>query len=203
MLKNQNLSDLTKNQMAQPNIYFFSDSDIEIRPNSIEHAYLAIIQDDLNAAEKILINIDSPRAKWASVMLSIIKDRFLYVYPTFFQIRNFLEIDLDFLIKNKKIDYVENLLGALEIFSSINQEVYKFAGRVMFENSLWTASLKYFEESKKIFYNDPELHYLLTKYYLKMNNIKEAYFYINECLKLLPTYYPAKILKQQIEEIGF
>ena len=125
------------------------------------------------------------------------------VYPTFFQIRNFFEIDVDFLLKNKKIDYVENLLGALELFLNINQEVYKFTGRVMYENGLYTAALKYMEESKKAYYNDPELHFMLAKYWIKFGKYKEAYFYINECLRFLPSYYPALELKQKIEESGF
>ena len=207
MVRNQNLLKLTENKMdlCKENFYFFSKEPtvLEILPNSLEHAYLAIITDDLQAAELIFNGMDSPRARWGSILTGIIKNRVLNIYPTYFQIRNFFEIDTDFLLKNKKIDYVENLLGALELFSNINQEIYKFAGRVMYENKLYTAALKYLELSKKIYYNDPELHFLLSKYYLKIHQFKEAYFYISECLKLLPSYYPAQVLKQQIEEIGF
>ena len=188
------------------NDFFFFKEDCtgsEISPNSIEHAYLAIINDDLSAAEKIFKLIDSPRANWGYILTGIIKNNCITIYPTFFQIRNFFEIDVDFLIKNKKIDYVENLLGALEIFSNINQETYKFAGRVMFENCLYSAALKYMEESKRIYYNDPELHFMFAKYWVKFKKYKEAYFYINECLRFLPSYYPALTLKQQIEENSF
>ena len=185
------------------NLFFFDYSEIEVKPQTLEHAYLAIINDDLDAADKIFKSQDSPRSNWGEILVSIIKNRCITVYPTFFQIRNFFEIDVDFLIKNKKIEYVENLLGALQVFSSINQEVYKFAGRVMFENSLYAAALKYMEESKKIYYNDPELHFMLAKYWIKFNKLSDAYFYINECLKLLPSYYPAITLKKQIEETGF
>ena len=123
------------------------------------------------------------------------------IYPTYFQIRNFLEIDLDFLLKNEKLDYVEQLLGALEFFSGINQETYKFAARVMYENNLLSAAYNYMLKSKEIYYNDAELQFMLARYFLRVHDIEEAYFYINECLKLIQDYYPALVMKQKIEEM--
>ena len=118
--------------------FFYNDcSAIEIYSGSVEHGYLAILNDNLDAAEEIFTKIDSPRAKWGNILVSILKG-YMQKYPTYFQIRNFLEIDLDFLLKNEKLDYVELVLGALEIFSAINQEVYKYAARVMYENKLYS-----------------------------------------------------------------
>lgn len=190
--------------LNKENFFFFSDdcSEFVIYPNSIYHAYLAILNDDLDMAEHIFLKNDSPRSKWGKSLVSILKG-FMTEVPTYFGIRNFLEIDLDFLLKNKKIDYVEQCLGALDILSTINQETFKFTARVMLENRLYTSALKYLEKSKQIYYNDPELHFMYAKYYTDVNKFQEAYFYINECLKLLPSYYPALCLKQRIEENGF
>ena len=81
-------------------MFFFSrDSDIFFKPGSIEHGYFAILDDDLETAAGVFENIDSPRAKWGKVLVSILKG-YMNIYPTYFEIRNFLEIDLDFLIKN-------------------------------------------------------------------------------------------------------
>ena len=185
-------------------LFFFYEncSDLVITPNSIEHAYLAIINNDLRSADIIFSSLDSSRARWGKSLVSILKG-FMSFYPTFFGIRNFLEIDIDFLLKNNKIDYVEQCLGALEILSTINQETYKFVARVMLENKLFSAAIKYMDKSKQIFYNDPELHFMYAKYYLDTKRYNEAYSCINECLKLLPCYYPAQIIKEKIEEIGF
>jgi tetratricopeptide (TPR) repeat protein len=190
--------------LNKENFFFFSDkcSELTIVPNSLEHAYLAIINEDLQSADAVFANLDSPRARWGRSLVSILKG-FMTTYPTYFEIRNFLEIDLDFLLKNNKIDYVEQCLGALEVLSTINQETYKFAARVMLENKLFSAALKYMDKSKQIYYNDPELQFMYAKYYLDAQRYKDAYFYINECLKLLPTYYPALVMKERIEEIGF
>ncbi len=183
-------------------IFFFSEGkDVIIRPNSIEHAYLAILNDDLSLAEEIFSSNDSPRARWGEILAAVLSG-YVDIYPTYFQIRNFLEIDLDFLLKNEKLDYVEQLLGALEFFSGINQETYKFAARVMYENNLLSAAYNYMLKSKEIYYNDAELQFMLARYFLRVHDIEEAYFYINECLKLIQDYYPALVMKQKIEEMG-
>ncbi len=183
--------------------FFYNDSSsIVIHPKTLEQGYLLILNDELEKAFQVFSALESSRALWAVSLIAVLKG-FLKKYPTYFQIRNFFEIDLDFLIKNEKINYVEQLLGALEIFSSINQEVYKYAARVMYENKLYSIALKYMNHSKKIYYNDAELHFMLAKYYIKLSDYENAEFYVNECLKLIPDYYPAKILKQQIDDSWF
>ena len=177
--------------------FFAKDSVVNFKAISVESAYLAILNDDLDTAFSIFKSIDSPRAKWGVVLVDIVKG-FIEHYPTYFDIRNFLEIDLDFFIKNEKIDYVEMILGSLEILSNINQETYKYVARVMIENDLNKAAIEYLEKSKNIFYSDPELHFLLAKYYFKIKEYQKADFYIIECLKILPEYYPAKIFHNEI-----
>lgn len=182
--------------------FFYTDcSFVEILPNSLEHAYLAIINNDLSSAKEIFKTIDNPRAKWGGVLISVLNG-YLDIFPTYFQIRNFMEIDLDFLIKNEKLDYVEQLLGALEIFCTINQEAYKFAARVMFENNLLSAAFNYMKKSKDVYYNDAELHFMLARYYISVHDYEKAYLCINECLNLIPDYYPALQYKQKIEEMS-
>ena len=181
--------------------FFYSiDKDVIIRQNSIEHAYLAILDEDLVSANKIFSSIDSPRAKWGRALVSVLKG-YIENYPSYFQIRNFLEIDLDFLLKNEKLDYVEQLLGALDFFAGINQETYKFAARVMYENNLLSAAYNYMQKSKEIYYNDAELHFMLAQYFMRVHDYERAYFYINECLNFIPDYYPALLMKQKIEEL--
>lgn len=177
--------------------FFTKDYSIEFKPKSVEHAYFAILNNDLDSAKKIFEYLDSPRAKWGKAFVDILSG-YIEIYPSYFEIRNFLEIDLDFLIKNEKIDYIESFLGSLELLSSINQETYKYVGRVMFENRFYKASREYLEKSKNIFYKDPELHFLFAKYYIKTREYEKADFHLDECLNILPDYYPAKLLQKEI-----
>lgn len=179
-------------------MFFFSKKDnVNIKPKSVEHAYFLMLNNDLISAQAVFNSLDSPRAKWGKALVDILLG-YIEIYPTYFEIRNFLEIDLDFLIKNEKIDYIEQVLGSLELLSSINQETYKFVARVMFENRLYKASREYLEKSKEIFYNDPELHFLFAKYYIKTREYDKADFHLDECLNILPDYYPAKYLQKEI-----
>lgn len=177
--------------------FFTKNNEINFGPNSLEHAYLAILEGDLISAQKVFKSIDSPRARWGRVLTDILSG-YLKNYPTYFEIRNFLEIDLDFLIKNEKIDYVELVLGSLEVLCEINQETYKYVARVMLENRLYKAAREYLEKSKSVFYNDPELHFLFAKYYITAREYEKADFYLDECLNILPEYYPAKQLQKEI-----
>lgn len=179
-------------------MFFFSKNDeYNFKSGSIEHAYLALLENDLETASKVFSSLDSPRAKWGKALVDILSG-YIEVYPTYFEIRNFLEIDLDFLLKNEKIDYVELVLGSLELLSDINQETYKYVARVMLENRLYKAAREYLEKSKDIFYNDPELHFLFAKYYLTTRDYENADFHLDECLNILPDYYPAKCLQKEI-----
>lgn len=179
-------------------MFFFStDEFTTFKPKSVEHAYLAIVNDDLDTALNIFKNIDSPRALWGIALTNMLSG-YIEKYPTYFEIRNFYEIDLDFLLKNEKIDYIENLLGTLEFLSKINQEIYKYTARVMLVNNLPEIAKKYLDMSKEIFYNDVELHYIYAKYYLSNRQYNKANFHIDECISFLPDYHPAKELKKEI-----
>lgn len=179
---------------------FFFDEKIKettFTSRSVEHAYLAILNGDLRTASAVFESIDSPRARWGKSLTDILSG-FIEHYPTYFEIRNFFEIDLDFLLKNEKLDYIENILGALQILSDINQEVYKYTARVMYENKFYNAALKYMEKSKEIFYNDPELHFMFAKYYINTQNYELANSHIDECLHIVPTYFPAIEIKKEV-----
>ena len=179
-------------------MFFFSqNSNFVFKSNSIEFAYLSILNDDLSRAKSIFSSIDSSRAKWGKALVGILEG-YLDSYPTYFQIRNYIEIDLDFLIKNSKIDYVELLLGSTEHLIITNQETYKYIARALYENNFYKIAKVYMDKSKEIFYNDPELHFIYAKYFININNLRKALFYINECLKIVPNYYPAILLKEKI-----
>lgn len=180
-------------------MFFFdkTDNNTTFTARSIEHAYLAILNNDLKSAGAVFETLDSPRARWGKVLTGILSGYMEY-FPTYLEIRNFYEIDLDFLIKNEKVDYIENLLSSLKILSDINQEIYKYTSRVMYENRFYNSALEYMEKAKELFYKDPELHFMFAKYFMNTKQYNKADFYLNECLKIIPKYYPAVKMKKII-----
>lgn len=178
-------------------MYFFNQNIIESDSNKLKQAYIAILNNDLDIAYNLFAEEDSSRSRWGMALIEILKSNIIH-FPTYFEIRNFFEIDLDFLIKNKKIDYVETLLGASELLININQEVFKYAARVLFENYYPEIGFNYLKKSKDILYKDPEMHFMLAKYYINKEDYTTALSYINECLKFVPDYFPAQKIKKII-----
>lgn len=127
----------------------------------LENAYSLLFNEDLEKAKFAFSQIkDSDvRAKWALFMISLIEGN-VKEYPTYLQLRNFLEIDLNLLIHYFKGDYVEKIIRYCDFMFTINPEVYKFIGRVLYNNNLEQQALFFLEKAKSYFWHDPELHYL-------------------------------------------
>lgn len=159
---------------------------------ALEYGYSLLINDELEESEKIFkINADSDiRAKWALYMISLIRGS-VGEYPTYLSIRNFLEIDLNILIHYCKGDYVEKIVRYADFMYTINPEVYKFIGRVFYNNDLYEQAMFFLNRAWNYFYNDPELHYLLAYIYYNGQDYAKAQKSAQDCLGVLPNYYPA------------
>ncbi len=102
----------------------------------LEYAYCKLLKGDAETAKNEflkILNYDT-RANWGYKLTQFI-DGYVMNVPSYFQIRNFLEIDLNLLIKSKLPDFVENVINGADIFYSINPESYKFIARVMLYNN--------------------------------------------------------------------
>lgn len=164
-----------------------------------EAAYCCLILDKLDRAEQLFSiakEYDS-RARWGLLLLQFIKDD-IHTFPTYFEVRNFLEIDLGILILYCKGNYVDKIIKYADYMAYYNPECYKFIGRVFWANNLLSAAMFYLRRAKDKFYHDPELHYLLAYiYYYHNKNIKECHKSLKTCLEILPEYAPAKNLAKQ------
>ena len=67
----------------------------------VEAGYCCIVLDELDKAEKLFMQAKNSdiRASWGLFLLQLIKGD-IKSFPTYFQVRNFLEIDLNILILN-------------------------------------------------------------------------------------------------------
>ena len=170
----------------------------------LEYGYCQILEDNLDEAKRIfngLKDVDV-RAHWALFMISLIEGNVLE-YPTYFELRNFLEIDLNILIHYYKGDFVEKIVRYADFMFSINPEVYKFIGRVFYNNNLFEQSKFFLKRAKSYFYNDPELHYLLAYIFYSIKDYTRARIATNDCLAILPKYYPAVAMSEYLAAKGF
>lgn len=162
----------------------------------LEAGYCCIMLDKLDLAREFFekVKYDNIRANWGLFLLQLIRGD-IHSYPTYFEIRNFLEIDINLLITYCKGDYIEKIIRYADFMAYYNPECYKFLGRVFWANNMMPASLYFLKVAKDKFYQDPELHYLLAyvSYYNDHDKIasKKA---LDACLNLLPEYFPARNL---------
>ena len=166
----------------------------------VEAGYCCIVLDELDKAKELFQEVQEvdTRAKWGLILLQMIKGDIL-TFPTYFQIRNFLELDLSILILYCKGEYVEKIIRYADFMAYYNPECYKFIGRAFWANNLMSAAMFFLRRAKDKFYQDPELHYLLAYiFYNNDRNIDMAKKALGACLGILPEYAPAKKLYAQI-----
>lgn len=165
----------------------------------LENGYYELLKDNLSQAKNLFsaIKENDIRAHWANFMISLIEGD-VREYPSYFELRNFLEIDLNILICNYKGDYVEKIIKYADFMFSINPEVHKFIGRVLYNNGLEEQGIFFLNRAKNYFYHDPELHFLIAYIYYKKGDFDIAQKSIDDCLYILPDYYPAISLQQKI-----
>jgi len=165
----------------------------------LESAYCYLLNENLEEAKKnfALIKDSDIRASWALFMISLIEGN-IKEYPTYFQLRNFFEIDLNILIHYCKGLYVENIIRYCDFLFTINPEVYKFIGRVLYNNNLEPQAMFFLEKAKNYFWHDPELHYLLAYVHYNKKDYENARKALDDCLKILPKYFPALDMMSKI-----
>lgn len=169
---------------------------------SLEYAYCKLLSGNIETAEVEFDKIKNTdfRANWAIKLIQFIKNS-ISEMPTYFQIRNFLEIDLNLFLQAGQPLFVENVINGADIFYSVNPESYKFISRVMLNNDFTDVALFYLLKAKDKFYCDPEMHLMLASCYLKKGELSQARASVNNCLAILPDYFPAKKLLAKIDSM--
>lgn len=165
-----------------------------------ETGYCLLLQGDLYNARMLWESLkdDSPIINWGKSLLGFIEKKPLQL-PSYFQIRNFLEQDLDALLSSNLTQYAENLVNSIDVLAQINSESYKFVARVLFNHGYLDIAKNFLEQSKDIYYQDPETHFLIAKIYMQKKSIPEAIEALTKTLEVKPEYFPAEKLLAKIK----
>lgn len=173
---------------------FFKENNYQL-----EYGYCELLRGNVNVARKIFTPIREIdlRADWAYLFIQFMNN-YIQFMPSYLQIRNFLEIDIGLLIKAGLSEAVENVINACDIFYRINPESYKFIARVLFNYDYPTLAKIFLNKGVENSYNDPELHFIYGKYHLLYKNDLLAKREFETCLNVLPNYYPAKMMLENL-----
>ena len=164
----------------------------ELSCNFLGLAYCYFYKNEIKKAQEMsfLIKNQSSAAGWlnsiSNVLLSNKEEP-----PSYMQIRNYFEQDLEmaFFCDNKPL--IEKFLENSSYLQSINGEVNKFCGRVLLHNNEDFMAEIYLKRSLNTFYQDPETHYLLGETYEKQGFMQEAIASYNRVIEINKNYYPA------------
>jgi len=175
---------------------------------TLEYAYCKLLENDLKGAKQLFLKLKNydNRALWGYKITSILQtktrpERVEYDdMPTFFQLRNFLEVDLSIFMTYHKGNFVEKICLYSDIFQEINGECYKFFARAFHFNHYREFAEYFANKAKNYFYNDAELHYHIALMYFKYGNFEMAKNYCLSCLHILDGYFPAKRMLKFIEQ---
>ena len=167
-----------------------------------EEGYCFFYAGNKNNADKIWFSLNeesSPLIQWAKSFSGYV-ERKRNRTPTFFQIRNFYENDLDMLLSNGFDDYAENLIESIQFFEDINPEIYKFTARVLYNHKYYSYADKFLSAAKKYGNEDTELYVIDAK-----NNIAQKRYYsavksLEKSLDISKDYHPAKILFENVKK---
>lgn len=161
-----------------------------------------LLSGNLKEAKKIWLSIkeDNPATLWGKSLIEFI-DLYVTRIPTFFQIRAFLEVDLDAMLNANLITYCENIVNGAHLFAQNNQESYKFIGRVFVNNEYFDLAELFLQKAKDICYVDPEVHFMLAKCHMHNGDKERAISSLKTSLEKGYGYYPAKkMLKKLMED---
>jgi tetratricopeptide (TPR) repeat protein len=167
----------------------------------IEAGYCYLILDKLDKAQECfeIANKNDIRGHWGQLLIQMITGKISMV-PTYFEVRNFLEADLDIFITYCKGDYVEKIIRYCDFLAVYNLECYKFIGRAFWSHNLRVPAMFFLNRAKDKLYNDPELHYLLAYiYYTDDKDMQKCKKELDTCLNILPEYAPAVALYKKLK----
>ena len=167
----------------------------------LERGYYELLHKNLCSAKKIFQNIQENdiRAHWGNIITSMAEGN-LIGYPSYFELRNFYEVDLQLLFTHYLGEYIEEICKFSDWLYKINPEIYKYTGRSFLKNGYTDIGLYFLKKGKEQYFNDPELHFLLGEYHFENNDYSAAFNDLQTCLRILPDYYPALKLKQEIDK---
>ena len=83
----------------------------------LEYGYCKLLKGEVGEAKPVFkeLSRNDLRANWAGKLINFIEGYVLSI-PSYFQIRNFLEIDLNLLIQAGQPAYVENIINGADLF---------------------------------------------------------------------------------------
>lgn len=156
-------------------------------------AYCKFIIGNINEAELLLklVRDSSSAVNWLLFVIELIQGNITNP-PTYFQLRNFYEQDLEILFQYKQTAFINKIVEKNSYMEYFNREIYKYTARVFFNNNYIDIAENFLKKSLDVCYKDPETHYLLGELYIVKKNFEKAKTEFSISSNVAGEYLPAK-----------
>lgn len=163
-----------------------------------KYGYCEFLMGNVKEARKIFASAPiSPAQNWSLFFSELFFDKTTTI-PSFFQIRAFLERDLNLFLKLTLTDYVQKLIDISDFLFDINPEANKLIAKSFLYNNYPQYAKEYLNRALDYTNQDAELYYLLGLYNYVIEEISDAKYSFQRALALNENYIPAKNLLKQL-----
>ena len=171
--------------------------------NSTGAVFSLIMLSNLDEANYYLINSNnSPAKSWCKFLINLFsKSNNVKSWPTFLQIRQFLEFTVYHLLLAEHNKYLNSLLLNLDGLMEANLDSKKMVGAAYFHFGKLDEAIDYFLSAASKNQFDGEIYFNLGQIYLLKNNLIEALSMFTNASLLLPGHYPTKISIERVQSM--
>ncbi|GEM_PF-3353242 len=167
--------------------------------NTVGVVFALIMLSNLDEAEFYwLKSNNSPAKDWCGFLIELFgKNHKINNWPTFLQIRQFLEFTGYHLLIAKNYEYLKLFILNLDELMKINMDSEKMIGSAYFHAGEIDEAIFYFIDAARKNQFDGEIYFNLAQVYILKNNLSEALSMLTNASLLLPEHYPTKALLEK------
>ena len=177
---------------------------IYIKANNLPGvAFSLILLKEIQKAKEVLISaLDSPAKFWCEFLAELFSEKkSIKKWPSFFEIRHFIELTVYLLLKSKNQSYINVLLKNLNKLLDINLDSEKLIGYAYFHFGDLENALCLLNNSIKRNPYDGEIYFVLGKLHLQKGSVHDALAMLENAHLFLPDHAPTKELLDKTKSI--
>lgn len=169
--------------------------------NNVGVAFTLIILGEIEQAALILADANgSPAINWCSFLVNLFSNKTKVTsYPSFLEIRHFLEFTVYYLLLAKKENFINLLLDKMMKLLDINLDAEKLIGFAYFHFGEVDKGIEFLNNAIKRNQFDGEIYFVLGQAYLTKNSLHEALAMLENAKLFLPHHYPTKDLLEKVK----
>lgn len=164
-------------------------------------AYVSVVSGKIDEAKEILRNTKpSPVASWSRFLVDLFSGSVIIKkWPTYLQIRHFLEITVNYLLIQQNRHHINMLLTKVDKLSEINMDAEKLIGYAFYHYGDVENAIKILNNAASRNQYDGEIYYYLGQIYFNESEYSNALMMLENAKLIMPNHNPTLQLQEKIQ----